>query len=151
MSAAAKSNQEKIAYLKRYVRLDREIQRKLEESQRWRGRLGRITSRLNPEISGGGPKITEADIIAKIIDLEREMDEGIDRLILIRRGVSDCIEAVQDDRERQLLQYRYLDGLTWERIAVEMNYSWRQVHRIHSDALRSVRITPCRGECEIMA
>lgn len=133
--------------------MDREIQRKLEECERWHARLGRITSRLSLEPAGGGSiyKTNDTDIIDQIIDMERDMDQGIDRLIHIRQGVSACIEAVANDRERQLLQYRYLDGLTWEQIAVTMCYSWRQVHRIHSDALRSVRIEPCRGGCEARA
>jgi len=40
------------------------------------------------------------------------------------------------------LQYRYLDGKTFEWIAAEMNYSWRQIHRLHSQALTNLRNPP---------
>lgn len=41
-------------------------------------------------------------------------------------------------RERRLVRLHYIDGLTWERVAVAMDYSWRQVHRIHDAALKKL-------------
>lgn len=40
--------------------------------------------------------------------------------------------------ERQILRYRYVDGLRWEKICEKMNYSWSQIHRYHNKALRKV-------------
>lgn len=42
-------------------------------------------------------------------------------------------------RERVLARSRYVYGMTWEEICVEMHYSWRQVHRIHANVLRLLR------------
>lgn len=42
-------------------------------------------------------------------------------------------------RERLLLRLYYIDGLTWEQVAVNMNYSWTQVHRIHGRALQKLK------------
>ena len=44
-----------------------------------------------------------------------------------------------EPRERRLVRLRYIDGLNWEQVAVEMDYSWRQMHRIHSDALDKLK------------
>lgn len=41
--------------------------------------------------------------------------------------------------ERLLLRLRYIHGLSWEKVCVEMAYSWKQVHRIHAKALESLR------------
>jgi RNA polymerase sigma factor (sigma-70 family) len=73
--------------------------------------------------------------------MEREIDADIDRLVAIRDGIKTIIEEVEDDRERLLLQYRYLDGRTFEEIAVQMNYSWRQIHRLHSRALTNLKMS----------
>ena len=43
-------------------------------------------------------------------------------------------------REQYLVRARYMEKKTWEQIAVEMCYSWPQVHRIHSNALRILEI-----------
>lgn len=42
-------------------------------------------------------------------------------------------------RMRQLLRHRYIEGLTWEAVCVAMNYSWKQTHRIHSEALELLK------------
>ena len=138
------NNQDKIKYLKRYINLDREIERKLEEVSLLRSKLTRIIQVYSTEPRGGGGGTiygkTEG-ILAKIVDLEKEIDADIDRLVAIRDGIKTIIEAVEDDRERLLLQYRYLDGWTFEKIAVEMNYSWRQIHRLHSRALSNLQMS----------
>jgi DNA-directed RNA polymerase specialized sigma subunit len=41
-------------------------------------------------------------------------------------------------REMYLIRSRYIDHRSWEQICVDMNYSWRQMHRIHSDALNGL-------------
>ena len=141
MGMVITSNQGKIKYLKRYVLLDREIDRKLEEVARLRSKLTRIMPIYSTEPKGGGSIRGKTEsIIAKIVDLENEIDTDIDRLVAIRDGIKTIIEAVEDDRERLLLQYRYLDGWTFEKIAVEMNLSWQWVHKLHSKALAKINL-----------
>lgn len=53
-------------------------------------------------------------------------------------AIEKAIEKLKP-RERQLVRLHYIDGLKWEQVAVEMCYSWRQVHRIHSDALNKLK------------
>ena len=138
-TAATMSNKDKIKYLKRYITLDREIDRKLEEVARLRSKLTRVTQVLTAEPRGGGSIYGKTEgILAKIVDLENEIDTDIDQLVAIRDEIKAVIESVEDDRERLLLQYRYLDGKTFEWIAAEMNYSWRQIHRLHSQALTNL-------------
>ena len=141
-TAVTMTNKDKIKYLKRYINLDREIDRKLEEVARLRSKLTRVTQVLTAEPRGGGSIYGKTEgILAKIVDLENEIDADIDRLVAIRDGIKTIIEAVEDDRERLLLQYRYLDGRTFEEIAVQMHYSWRQIHRLHSRALSNLKMS----------
>lgn len=138
-TAATMTNKDKIKYLKRYINLDREIDRKLEEVARLRAKLTRVTEVFTAEPRGGGSIYGKTEeILAKIVDLEKEIDADVDRLISIRDNIKAVIEAVEDDRERLLLQYRYLDGKTFEWIAAEMNLSWQWVHKLHSKALAKI-------------
>ena len=66
------------------------------------------------------------------------------RQIYLDTGVAagDAMEATQglvngvrDPLLKEVLVRRYLVGQTWERIAVEMHYSWQHVHKLHSRAL----------------
>jgi RinA family phage transcriptional activator len=141
-TAATMTNRDKIKYLKRYINLDREIERKLEEVARLRSKLARVTEVFTEEPKGGGSIYGKTgEILAKIVDLEKEIDADVDRLIEVRDSIKSIIEAVEDDRERLLLQYRYLDGRTFEEIAVQMHYSWRQIHRLHSRALTNLKMS----------
>lgn len=141
-TAATMTNKDKIKYLKRYINLDREIERKLEEVARLRAKLTKITQVHSTEPRGGGTIYGKTEgILAKIVDLENEIDADIDRLVAVRDGIKAIIEAVEDDRERLLLQHRYLEGRTFEWIAAKMNYSWRQIHRLHSQALTNLKMS----------
>ncbi|MBO8158842.1 DUF1492 domain-containing protein [Thermosyntropha sp.] len=138
----SKKNQDKIMFLKRYAFLDKEIERKLGEIAYWRNRLERVTAvyTREPKSKNAGRDMRLDDIIAKIVDLEQEVNEDIDQLIDIRNEIKQKIEQIKDDKLRLLLQYRYIDCKTWEEIAVEMGYSWQHIHRLHAKALREVKI-----------
>ena len=140
------SNQEKIVFLKRYTYLQREIDRKLDEIECWRSRIGKITACYSSQPAGGGSiyKGGDYDLINKIVDLQDEIYHDIVRLETLSYEIRQVIESVQDDRERQLLQYRYLDGKTFEWIATEMHYHWQWIHRLHKRALRNLEIKVCR-------
>jgi DNA-directed RNA polymerase specialized sigma subunit len=136
------TNYDKVKYLKRYILLDREIDRKVQEIARWRGMLGKVTAVYTSEPKGGGSIYGKTEgIVAKIVDLEQEVNREIDDQISIREDIKDIIAAVENDRERMLLEYRYLDGKTFEWIAGEMEFSWRHIHRLHSRALLNLSMS----------
>lgn len=134
-------NQSKIRYLKRFTILDREIDRKIAENAEWRAKLEKVTAIYSSEPKGGGSIYgkTEA-IVARIVDLEAEINADIDRLLDLRQEIERIINTVEDNRERLLLRYRYIDGRTFEWIAAEMNYHWRWVHKLHVRALTKIEI-----------
>ncbi len=49
--------------------------------------------------------------------------------------VETLIASLDDPTQRDLLRYRYIDGLNWEAVCVALSYSWRQTHNIHAEAL----------------
>lgn len=142
------SNQEKIAFLKRYIYLQREIDRKLDEIDHWRSRVGKVTAAWS-DVPGGGGSIYKSGniaIIDKIVDLQDEIYKDIVNLENISHEIREIIEAVRDDKQRQLLQYRYVDGKSFEWIASSLNYSWRHTHRLHGKALGNIVITQKGGD-----
>lgn len=52
--------------------------------------------------------------------------------------IEKAIEALPR-AERLLIRYHYFDGLRWEAVGVKICYSLRQVHNLHSSALRRLR------------
>lgn len=140
------TNQEKIAWLKRYNVLDRRIQSRFNECERLRSQLGKITTTLTDMPAGGGSihKSFDHDTINRIIDMIAEMEKDCNDWVDARMEIEAAIRTVEGEQERELLEYRYLQGWTFEKIAGEISYSWRWTHRLHSQALKQLEINVCR-------
>lgn len=82
---------------------------------------------------GGGGDAMAAGLIQKE-ELTRRYIRKVEELEKAQLTLELLIDSL-DPVERKLMRHRYLEGLTWEKVCVEMNYSWRQTHNIHARAL----------------
>ena len=92
--------------------------------------------------SGGS---TMADAVCKIIDLQEEINKDIDRLVDLKREIMGVIKSVPNVEYQTILEKRYLCFISWEQIAVDMNYSIQHIHRMHSSALKEI-VVPKQDE-----
>lgn len=76
--------------------------------------------------------------IAKIVDMEREINEDIDRLVDAKREAMAVIRQVEHPDKQLVLELRYLDFKSWPSIAEEMGLSPRWVQTLHERALAAV-------------
>lgn len=74
------------------------------------------------------------DLTLKHLELLERYRGKLAELTLEQLAIEDAIERLPH-RERTLIRLYYIKGLTWEQVCVEINYSWRQTHRIHARAL----------------
>lgn len=134
-------NEKKKLFLKSYLR-DKQAVRRIEEQ------LAELRlSKLSPGMSMGdgmphGSDMRDlSDYAAKVDELERELiQKRYDRICSFRK-VQTAIEELEDETEKDLLTYRYLNRMKWEEIAVKMGYSWKHIHRIHAVALKDLKMT----------
>ena len=82
---------------------------------------------------------TMEETIAKIIDLQAEINRDIDRLVDLKKELFSTIKAVGDTEFQTILEKRYLCFQSWEKISVEMGYDLRWLYRLHGKALDVVR------------
>lgn len=88
--------------------------------------------------SGGAREGSRTDeLVARHDELLTLYRDKLCRLTDAQLAVERAIEVL-DPTERRLMRLRYLDGLRWEAVCVEMSYSWRQVHRAHAHALAQI-------------
>ena len=81
------------------------------------------------------------DLSDAIVALEKyaeRVNAKWDELIAMREEAKERIGEITDGRYREVLHRRYLQGESWEYIAVGMGYSFRQVTRLHGGALRAI-------------
>lgn len=128
-------------YLSQAYRIDQRINSKLEQIQSLRRLLTKVNSTLDD--MPGNPNRDRSfveEYLVKIVDLEREIDSEIDRLVTIKADIMRAISAVDDAECRDVLEGRYLRHLTWESLAMEMAYSVRNVQYIHGKALGKISV-----------
>ena len=128
-------------YLSQAYRLDRRINSKLEQVASLNELATICTSTLtgmprNPNRATS----TMADAVAKIIDLQAEINRDVDRLVDLKRDMVRAIKGVNNTEYQTLLELRYLCFKTWEQIAVDMGYNVRHVYRLHDEAVESLTI-----------
>lgn len=73
---------------------------------------------------------------AKIDEMERNIDALVDEYIIKRDQIVRQIDSMEDENVYNVLFSRYIEKKTFEVIATEMNYSWRQTVRLHGIALK---------------
>lgn len=138
------TNQEKKTWLQQYRLLDRQIQQKADEIAAWRTRAEKVTPSYSKDpCGGGGDRIQSA--VDKILQLESEAQQEIDRLLELERKIKGAIATLEDPILRLLLKYRYIDGLTWEKIAERLQFELRWTYQLHSKALDKLLIEVQHG------
>ena len=126
-------------YLSQARALEREIEAKREHITRIRSTLARCTPHLTG-MPGSGQGVDFTETAARIMDLTKETEEDIRRMIELKRAIGHTIDALEDPLERALLSYRYLSGLSWQQVALRLYCDRSTVWRIHKNALRKVRV-----------
>lgn len=101
--------------------------------------LTKITTNLeNENVQATKDPDKWTNLINERIEVEgminREICRGLKEIQYIENIISNLPE-----REKLLMRLRYIDNLKWEEICVKMNYSWRQMHRLHSDSLKRLQ------------
>ena len=133
------TNQEKKAYLGRYRDNEREIRRPEEEILRWESLSRKTTTTMGAAGGGSNGEDKLQAAVEKIVRWQNRLTLQLAERVRLREEIEAAIGTVEDERLRLLLRYRYIDGLTFERIAVELNYSWRQICNLHGKALNEVK------------
>ena len=129
-------------YLQQIRTTENIINAKLEQCEQLRAMATRTSSNLSSEWTSGGKKTNSRleDCVVKLISVENGLRYDVYKLAAMKRDAIKKIDAVKNGDYRLLLTLRYINGLTWEKIAVEMNYSWQHLHKMHSKALAMIKI-----------
>lgn len=128
-------------YLGQAFRLDQRINSKIEQVRS----LNDLAAKCTSTITGmpGNPNRGQdsiGDTIAKIVDLQEEINRDIDALVDLKAEIYSVIRAIDNVECQTLLELRYLSFMRWEEIAVQLNYGMENIYRLHRKALNLVSI-----------
>lgn len=127
-------------YLSQIEVLDKRIQNKLSEEYQLRSLATSISVSNNSErvqTSGSGDRI--GNIVAKIVDVQKEIESLVDVYLKQRSDIIHTIEKIDALNCYELLFKKYVEYKTLNDISDEMGYSVQHVKRLHGQALDEVR------------
>lgn len=93
--------------------------------------------------SGPGRKGWTDDLssfAARLDELERDKEEELGKAMRAHGQVMAAIKSVEDEREQDVLFYKYIKGMSLWEISEKTSYSDRHVRRLHKKALIDLRI-----------
>ena len=124
-------------YLSQVSRLNKMINNKLSEISQLRELSISISAIGNDEKVQTSPNFDKiGTAIAKIDELESNLDKMIDEYLVKRERIIAQIDTMEEESVYQILFSRYIEKKTFEKIVTEMKYSWRQIVRLHGKALQ---------------
>lgn len=132
------ANEKAKAFLKQYGKIERVLANKIVEKQRWEDIAQSVTASSDGErVQSSGRPSKMADAVARIVDIEREIDEVTLSLGQARKDILDVIEQLPTI-EYDVLHKCYIQGMTNGDIAESSGreYSWATTRKF-------------RGECKV--
>lgn len=135
------TNQEKKELLNGYIKAKKRFDRISDTMLEVMSYATKITPLLSDMPKGGngsGNKIERT--IERLDSLANDLEEQAVRMRKAMKQVQSAIQTVPDETLRLLLELRYINGYTWEQIAVKMNYSYVHVCRLHGAALNQIML-----------
>ena len=124
-------------YLQQISRLDRMINNKLSEISQLRELAMSVSAVKNEERVQTTPNFDKiGTAYCKIEEMEEKLDKLIDEFVDKKNLIISQIDKIENETYYEILFARYIEKKTFEKIADEMNYSFRNTTRLHGQALR---------------
>ena len=124
-------------YLGQLLRYEKMINNKLSELYQLKAMSSSISVAIDSErvqTSVRNDKIPNA--IVRIEEKQAEINSIVSDYVNAKDNIIRDIEKLTDSTQYDVLFKRYVEHKTFEVIATDLNYSWRQIIRIHGEALR---------------
>lgn len=123
-------------YLNRVRRVDKEITALISLADRTRDSLERITQNYDGD---GAQSTKDPHKFDRLAELEDLIDQKIDEQLKLKTETLNTIMQLDNRLHREVLIGHYLNMKTWEQVAVDMGYSWRQIMNFHGSALQEIQ------------
>ena len=123
-------------YLGQVSRINRMINNKVSEITQLKEiaiNISTIDTKERVQTSADFDKIGK--MFAKIDEEEDKLNRLIFEYIELKNKIISQIEGISDETFYCVLFSRYVENKTFEKIAIDMQYSFRQITRIHGKAL----------------
>ena len=126
-------------YLLQYKLMTAKIERAEQDLREIREERSSISVNLDGMPRGTDLSERTAKLAVMLADMERELIYMRSKAWRVRMDIIRTLGKLTNPTHFNLLHFRYIDGYKWEKIAVEMNYSYQWVaDTLHKSALHEL-------------
>ena len=127
-------------YLSQISGLERQINHYLAEIEQLDTLATKVTGSIkNDKVQTSVEQQKMERAVVQLVDYKNEVARFVADYVRNKRIVENQIRGMDNEVYRDLLHARYIEHKTFELIAVDMNYSWRHVIRLHGAALEAFK------------
>ena len=108
------------------------IDLKLEQLEELKNLATKVTATYSESHSVGTHADRTGRFTAKMIDLENELNDEIDKLVDIKLKIKGVLGTVTNATHKAILERRYILNESWEKMAEKIGYSSRHIQRMHN-------------------
>lgn len=124
--------------LGKYVMICNEIETLQAEKQSLHDGFAGVVRSGGP-VSRSRKSDPTASVPERMEQIAAKIDRQLTRCMELRDEIEEVINRLEEPTERLLMRKRYIEGKTWEKVAVEMNYSINHIWRLHGNILQRMR------------
>lgn len=126
-------------YLSQIRKLDKLIENKLHEAERWRQIATGTTQQTDIErVQSDGSKHKMEDAICRYLSAEDEVNDAINFLVSLKQEIIHDIEQLSTN-EYDVLHKKYVQFKELYEIAVEVDKSYSWVKAVHGSGLANLQ------------
>ena len=127
--------------LKGYIETKRDIEIIKEKLEYLCMTKGGVKSMVITDMPRGGSSEDDRllEIMIEIEKLEEMYNKKRLKLMKQLNEIENVIDSLEEPIDRNIMRMRYIKNYTWERICVELNYSWNGIHKRHRKILDKIR------------
>ena len=128
-------------FLEQIPHIDARIKALIEQQDRHRYYASKGTGTLSAVRYGGTADHSKVEHGAlKVIELEKQIGKLVIDLVTLKAKALAYIDMLYDQRQRDILTWRYLNGWEWKQVIECLEVERMQVWRIHDTALHNVKL-----------
>lgn len=134
------TTQEKKKWLSRYRPTLLELDRLINERQRWIDRATKITTSISDMPKGMSEGGSLQAAIENAVVIDSKINAAYEEAEQIRQEILEAIATVDDLTLRMVLKYIYIDGLKYKEITKIMTYDRTNLWRLHNRAVEKINL-----------
>lgn len=127
-------------YLAQYQSTQKQIKGLIREMEQWQT----IAENASTAISGGGGGKSNTSRVEtgaiNVMDIIRQIQDDIDKLAPIRPEIKAKIESCKSYRHREILTYRYINGMSINAIARQEKKEPKTIVNLINAAVKKIEI-----------